>query len=50
MLEDENNKQVRTITGEKLKKKEIPRDKKEKRLCTYDDVLYTWKLINEREK
>ena len=30
MLEDENDKQLRTITGGKLKKKEMIRDKNDK--------------------
>ena len=50
MLEDENDKQVRTSTVGPLKKKELPRYEKEKLVPTYADIVSTGKLINEREK
>ena len=50
MLENENYKQVCTITEGPLKKKEIPRDEKEKCERTYADTISTGKLSNEREQ
>ena len=34
MLEDENDKQVRTITGGSLQNKEMHRDENDKQVCT----------------
>ena len=48
MLEDENNKQARTITGGPLKKNEIDRGNKGKWVRTYCVVVSTGKLTNER--
>ena len=50
MLEDENDKHVRTITGGTLKDKEMPREENRKRVCTYADVVSTGKISDEREK
>ena len=50
MLEDEHEKQERTSTGGPLKKKDTPKDNKGKRVRTYDAVVSTWKIINNREK
>ena len=50
MFEDENDKQVRTITGGTLKNKEMPKDKKGKQVRTYADVVSTRKLNNGIEK
>ena len=50
MLEDENDKQVRTRTGGPLKKKYMPRDNKGKRVHTYADVISTGKFSNNRDK
>ena len=41
VLEDENDKKVRTSTGDLLKDKEIPKDEKVKRVSTYSDVVST---------
>ena len=49
MLEEKNEKQVRTSIGEPLKKKEMPKDKKGKQVRTYDGVISTRKLSNEME-
>ena len=46
ILEDENEKQVRTIIGGPLKNKEMPKDEGEKWVRTYIDVVYIWKLSN----
>ena len=50
MFTDENDKHVRTITGEPLKKKEIFRDEKVKQVRTYADVISTGKFSNGRER
>ena len=50
MLEKENEKQVRTSTGEPLKMKDMPRDKRVKYVCTYADIVYTRNLSNKIEK
>ena len=50
MLEDKNQKQVRRSTEGKLKNKYIPRYERGKHELTYDYVVSTWKLSNEREK
>ena len=49
MLIDENNKQVRTSTGDSLKKKEMFKDEREKQVRTYSDVVSTGKRRNETE-
>ena len=41
MLEDKNEKQVRTSIGEPLKNKEIPKEKRGKQVCTSSDVAST---------
>ena len=48
MLRDENDKQVRTITGDPLKKKEMFRGGELKQVHTYADLVSTGKLSNKR--
>ena len=50
MLREENDKQVRTSTGEPLKKKEMFREGKRKQVRTYADAVSRGKLSNERER
>ena len=50
MTEDENDKHVYMSTGGPLKKKEMPKDERGKRVRTYADVISTWKLSNDRYK
>ena len=50
MLEDKNEKQVRTSTGGPLKNTEMPRDEHGKWVRTYADIVSTGKFSNEREK
>ena len=50
MLEKKNDKQVRTNIGGTLKDKEVPRDKKDKRVCTHAGVVYIEIFSNEIEK
>ena len=50
ILEYENDKQVCMSTEGPLKKKEMPRDEKGKRVRSYYDVVYTCNLGNEIKK
>ena len=49
MIRDDNDAQVRMGTWEPVKKKEMFRDKKLKRVRTYAEVLSTGNLSNKRE-
>ena len=50
MIKEKNKKQLHTSTVNPLKKKEIPKDEKVKRVRTCADLVSTRNIINEREK